>query len=69
MAETLRVAGARLARIDLATPTAAPFVEFHAENEQRFSQALRLVVRDRSEAEELTQETFVLVLERWDRRG
>ena len=52
-----------------ATPVreAGRFEEFFAEERIRLFQALCLVTHNRSEAEELTQDAFLRVLERWDR--
>ena len=54
-----------------ATPVreARGFDEFFAEERIRLFQALCLVTHNRSEAEELTQDAFLRVLERWDRVG
>ena len=41
---------------------------FHAQRD-RLCSALWLLTRDRHEAEEIAQEAFVRVWERWDRRG
>jgi DNA-directed RNA polymerase specialized sigma24 family protein len=49
--------------------TAAPssFEGFFEQERDKLYRALWLVTRNRFEAEELTQEAFVRVLERWDR--
>jgi RNA polymerase sigma-70 factor (ECF subfamily) len=44
-----------------------PFGEFFAAERDRLFSALCLVTHDRGEAEDLTQEAFVRVLEHWDR--
>jgi RNA polymerase sigma-70 factor (ECF subfamily) len=44
-----------------------PFEGFFEQERDRLYRALWLVTRNRFEAEELTQEAFVRVLERWDR--
>jgi hypothetical protein len=45
------------------------FEGFFAENRERLFRALWLVARDRHEAEEVAQEAFLKVWERWDRVG
>lgn len=50
-----------------AVAMAASFEEFFARERDDLYRALWLVTRNRFEAEELTQEAFVRVLERWDR--
>jgi RNA polymerase sigma-70 factor, ECF subfamily len=45
------------------------FEEFYEASLRRLLTALRLVTGDRHEAEEIAQEAFVRVLERWDRVG
>jgi RNA polymerase sigma factor (sigma-70 family) len=47
--------------------TTASFDEFFEQERDQLYRALWLVTRNRFEAEELTQEAFVRVLERWDR--
>ena len=47
--------------------TAASFDDFVLENNERLYGALCLMTRDRYEAEEIAQEAFVRILERWDR--
>ena len=47
--------------------TIASFEEFFEQERDHLYRALWLVTRNRFEAEELTQEAFVRVLERWDR--
>ena len=49
-----------------ATPTVQFDAFFEAEKDQLY-RALCLVTRNRHEAEDLTQEAFIRVLERWDR--
>lgn len=46
---------------------AVTFGAFVLENNARLFQALCLLTRDRYEAEDIAQETFVRILERWDR--
>jgi len=48
---------------------ARSFEEFYEANFRRVFTALCLVTRNRHEAEEVTQEAFLRVLERWDRVG
>jgi RNA polymerase sigma-70 factor (ECF subfamily) len=48
---------------------APSFERLFDEHRQRLFSALWLVARDRDEAEDLTQEAFVRVWERWDRSG
>lgn len=50
-------------------PVARSFDEFFAAERDPLFGALRLVTHDRVEAEDLTQDAFVRVLERWDRVG
>lgn len=45
------------------------FETFFREQHQRLFSALCLITRNRHEAEELTQEAFLAVWERWDRAG
>jgi RNA polymerase sigma-70 factor (ECF subfamily) len=51
-------------------PTVAPVLDFEgffsAESERLFRR-LWLVTRDRGEAEDIVQDAFIIVLERWDR--
>jgi RNA polymerase sigma-70 factor (ECF subfamily) len=49
--------------------TVRSFEEFFIEQRDPLFRALWLVTRDRHEAEELTQDAFLKVLERWDRMG
>ena len=64
--------------MDEALPLIAPpaavhaddaFERFFAGNRDRLHAALWLITRDAHEAEEIAQETFVRVWERWDRVG
>lgn len=51
-------------------PTVAPPVDFEgffSEESERLFRRLWLVTRDRAEAEDIVQEAFIVVLERWDR--
>ena len=50
-----------------AAPTAVSFEEFFAREREGLYRTLWLVTRNRFEAEELAQEAFVRILERWDR--
>ena len=50
-----------------ATSSAASFEVFFERQREGLYRALWLVTRNRYEAEELTQDAFVRVLERWDR--
>lgn len=47
----------------------ASFELLFAEERHRLYSALWLITRNRHEAEEIAQEAFVRVLERWDRKG
>jgi RNA polymerase sigma-70 factor (ECF subfamily) len=47
----------------------SPFEDLFSEQRERLFSAMWLVARDRHEAEDLTQEAFVRVWERWDRSG
>ena len=47
----------------------ASFEELFSTHRERLFSAMWLVARDRHEAEDLTQEAFVRVWERWDRSG
>lgn len=49
-----------------AAPAAPSFEEFFVAHRQEVYGAIWLVTRDRHEAEEITQEAFVKVLERWE---
>ena len=51
----------------LAQPALVTFEEFFLDEHPRLFRALWLLTRDRHEAEELEQDAFVRVLERWDR--
>ena len=48
---------------------ALSFEEFFEREKAELYGALCLITRDRHEAEEITQDTFVRLLERWDRVG
>jgi RNA polymerase sigma factor (sigma-70 family) len=58
---------AHLLRAAPAERAGLAFDEFFAAEKTRLYRALCLVTRNRHEAEELTQDAFVRVLERWDR--
>lgn len=64
-----RTAGLDEARTEGPTGADRPesFEEFFEHERDQLYRALWLVTRNRFEAEELTQEAFVRVLERWDR--
>ena len=49
------------------TASSLPFEAFFEQERDQLYRALWLVTRNRFEAEDLTQEAFVRVLERWDR--
>jgi RNA polymerase sigma-70 factor (ECF subfamily) len=49
------------------TSAALPFEDFFEQEKDGVYRALWLVTRNRAEAEELAQDAFVRVLERWDR--
>lgn len=66
MGETARL-GVAGVDVDETARTTASFEEFFDQERDRLYRALWLVTRNRFEAEELTQEAFVRVLERWDR--
>jgi RNA polymerase sigma-70 factor (ECF subfamily) len=61
----------RLAVDQETTPrgTRASFEDFFQREKGGLFSVLCIVTRNRHEAEELTQEAFVLILERWDRVG
>ena len=66
MSETARLGSEAIdAREAVSSPM--PFDGFFEQERDRLYRALWLVTRNRFEAEELTQEAFVRVLERWDR--
>jgi RNA polymerase sigma-70 factor (ECF subfamily) len=66
MSETARLGPAGMEVHEAASPHVA-FEEFFQQEGDGLYRALWLVTRSRFEAEELTQEAFVRVLERWDR--
>jgi RNA polymerase sigma-70 factor (ECF subfamily) len=66
MSETAGLGPAKTDVTELAFPSVSFEVFFEQERESLY-RALWLVTRNRFEAEELTQEAFVRVLERWDR--
>ena len=66
MSETARLGSVGMDVNETATP-APPFEDFFEQERDSLYRALWLVTRDRFEAEELTQEAFVRVLERWER--
>ena len=66
MSETARLGPAGMEVHEAASPPVA-FEEFFQQEGHGLYRALWLVTRSRFEAEELTQEAFVRVLERWDR--
>lgn len=66
MSETVRL-GAEGMDAPVAASTAVAFDGFFEQQRDHLYRALWLVTRSRFEAEELTQEAFVRVLERWDR--
>ena len=55
--------------VQAASTTSVPFEDFFDEQKDGLYAALCLVTRNRHEAEELVQDAFVRVLERWDRVG
>lgn len=52
-----------------ADPAPAPFEDFFSANHEQLYRALCLVTRNRDEAEDLMQDAFIRVFERWDRVG
>ena len=66
MSEALRVVG-RPGRVAAPRVVAETFEEFFHREKEGLYGALCLVTRNQHEAEELTQDAFVRVLERWDR--
>jgi RNA polymerase sigma-70 factor (ECF subfamily) len=65
MTETARIGSAGMDAHE--TAPSVSFEGFFERERDRLYRALWLVTRNRFEAEELTQEAFVRVLERWDR--
>jgi RNA polymerase sigma-70 factor (ECF subfamily) len=65
MSETARL-GSAATDVHEATSPPVPFEGFFEQERDRLYRALWLVTRNRHEAEELTQDAFVRVLERWD---
>jgi RNA polymerase sigma-70 factor, ECF subfamily len=57
------------ASIGVASPGLASFEALFSEERERLFSALWLITRDRHEAEDIAQDAFVRVLERWDRHG
>ena len=53
--------------VDVAAAPAVAFEAFFEAEKDQLYRALCLVTRNRHEAEDLTQEAFIRVLERWDR--
>jgi RNA polymerase sigma-70 factor (ECF subfamily) len=53
----------------VASPKPTSFEVLFSEERDRLFSALWLITRDRHEAEDIAQDAFVRVLERWDRRG
>jgi RNA polymerase sigma-70 factor, ECF subfamily len=69
MSEHVRIGGTEPTEAVSASDRGRTFEEFfHGEKADLFA-TLCIVTRDRHEAEELTQDAFVRVLERWDRVG
>jgi RNA polymerase sigma-70 factor (ECF subfamily) len=58
-----------VATTERVTASAAGFAELFATQRDKLFAAMWLVARDRHEAEDLAQEAFVRVWERWDRSG
>jgi len=57
------------ASIVVTSPQLAAFEVLFAEQRDRLLSALWLITRDRHEAEDIAQDAFVRVLERWDREA
>ena len=58
-----------LATAEIAGEQVPAFDDLFADHRDRLFSAMWLVARDRHEAEDLTQEAFVRMWERWDRSG
>jgi RNA polymerase sigma-70 factor, ECF subfamily len=67
MSETARLGSDAMIEAHEVGISAVPFEGFFEQERDQLYRALWLVTRNRFEAEELTQEAFVRVLERWDR--
>jgi len=67
--EPLRLVGATGADPVVVAGPVESFDAFLEGNQARLYGALCLITRDRHEAEEIAQEAFVRILERWDRVG
>ena len=65
MSETARLVVA--SDVQAASTASVPFEDFFDQQKDGLYTALCLVTRNRHEAEELVQDAFVRVLERWDR--
>jgi len=62
--------GAELRLVTEVERTVAPLLDFEgffSDESERLFRRLWLVTRDRAEAEDIVQEAFIVVLERWDR--
>ena len=59
----------RTRQLVVSTPAARSFEEFFLEQRDGVYGALWLVTRDRQEAEEIAQDAFLKLWERWDRVG
>jgi RNA polymerase sigma factor (sigma-70 family) len=67
MSETARLVMA--SEVQATSTASMPFEDFFDTQKEGLYAALCLVTRNRHEAEELVQDAFVRVLERWDRVG
>lgn len=67
MGEPIRAVADATPHVSEIPPAAATFETFVEDNYTRLFGALCLVTGDRFEAEEITQEAFVRIYERWDR--